>query len=145
MIIYEASTRYKKVGEMTSPALLNEPRAAIDYMRGAFRDFPRQEQVWILVLTKKNHIMARERVAIGATSSCSVDPSICFRPCIVQGGSAIIIVHNHPSGDPTPSLSDVNMAKRLHECGKVLDIEVHDFIIIGDPQNHYSFNDKGLI
>ena len=144
MIIYETKTQYRKVGEMTAPALLNNASAAVNYMRGAFRDYPRQEQVWILILTAQQHIMSRERVAIGATSSCSIDSSICFRPCIVQGGSGIIIVHNHPSGDPTPSPADVTLSKRLCDGGRVLDIEVHDFLIIGH-ETHYSFNEKGLI
>ena len=143
MIIYESTTVYKKIGEVPKAAL-DGPAASVDYMRGAFKQFPLQEQVWVLCLDRKNKVRSREMIGLGTSSSCLVDASCVFRPAILQGSSAIIVVHNHPSGDPTPSAGDMRCCKKIGEAGKILNIEVNDFIVIGH-NDYWSANDVGLI
>ena len=144
MIIYEAKTTYRKVGETISDPIMGVPQC-LEYMKGAFRDHPHQEQVWILTLTALNHIMSRERVAIGTVNRCNIDPAICFRPVIVQGGEGCVVVHNHPNGhNSEPSEADLKAAKMLNKAAKSLKIHLWDFLIIGGS-DHYSFNEKGLL
>lgn len=144
MEIYESSTTYKKVGEVPSATTIDGPKGAVNYMRGAFRQFPLQEQVWVLQLSRKNHIASREMVALGTHNACVVEPSVIFRPAILQSSDSIIIVHNHPSGDPTPSSSDLQLCSKLVKCGKVLSIPVRDFIVMGH-NDYWSASDVDLI
>ncbi len=113
-------------------------------MDGAFGSNPLQEQVFVILLNRKNVPISREQVTIGTTSSCLLDPSTVFRPAILAGASCIILSHNHPSGDPSPSSADMRITKKIKEAGKVLDIDVLDHVIIGE-NDCYSFSDKGLI
>lgn len=78
-------------------------------------------------------------------------PKEIFRNAIVGGAAAIIIAHNHPSGDPTPSLADIRITQQIKDCSKILGIEFLDHIVVGevasDPKarGHYSFREEGLI
>lgn len=144
MIIYESSVTYRKVGEVPMAKTIDGPGSIMDYMRGAFKAFPLQEQVWVLPMSRKNHIMCREMVGLGTATACLVSPSVIFRPVIMQGAPAMAVVHNHPSGDPQPSGADMEMAKKLEKCGKVLDINVLDFVVIGH-NTYWSANDVGLV
>lgn len=145
MIIYESKTVYKKIGEVPQAAL-DGPEVAVDYMRGAFKEFPLQEQVWVLCLDRKNKVRSREMIGLGTSTSCLVDASCVFRPAILQGAPAIIVVHNHPSGDPSPSSGDLRCCKNIGNAGKTLDILVNDFIVIGHGHKAWwSASDVGLI
>jgi len=144
MEIYESRTTYKKVGEVPSATTIDGPMGAVNYMRGAFRQFPLQEQVWVLQLSRKNHIVSREMVTLGTHDACMVEPAVIFRPAILQGSDSIIVVHNHPSGIPDPSPSDMKLCQKLIECGKIMGIPLRDFIVIGH-NNYWSADDKGLI
>ena len=143
MIVYETTQQYTKVGEIDHKDLSN-PQSVADYMDGAYDDYPMQEQFWVILLNRKNFPIARERVTIGLTSSCLVDPSTVFRPAILAGASAVILSHNHPSGDPTPSSGDMRATKLLKEAGKTLKISVHDHVIVGHNA-YYSFQEVGLL
>ncbi|MBL18551.1 MAG: hypothetical protein CMC82_01805 [Flavobacteriaceae bacterium] len=143
MIIYETSTEYKKVGTITHKTL-DEPEAVQAYMVGAFDEHPMQEQVWVIMLNRKNFPIGRQMVTLGTNVGCLLNPSSVFRPVIVSGATACILCHNHPSGDPSPSSADMQVTKKIAEAGKALDIAVHDHVIIGH-ESFYSFNDKGLL
>ena len=143
MIIYETKQVYTKVGNIDATNL-DCPQKVYDYMDGAFDSNPLQEQVFVILLNRKNVPISREQVTIGTTSSCLLDPSTVFRPAILAGASCIILSHNHPSGDPSPSSADMRITNKIKEAGKVLDIDVLDHVIIGD-ETCYSFSDKGLI
>lgn len=144
MEIYESRTTYKKVGEVPSATTIDGPAGAVNYMRGAFRQFPLQEQVWVLQLSRKHHIASREMVALGTHNACMVEAAVIFRPAILQGSDSIIVVHNHPSGIPDPSPSDIKLCNKLIECGKIMGIPLRDFIIIGH-NDYWSADDKGLV
>jgi DNA repair protein RadC len=113
-------------------------------MSGAFEVAPLQEQVWVIMLNTKNLPIAREQCSVGTSSACMLNPTVVFRPAILANATAIIICHNHPSGNPTPSTADLNVTKDIVRAGKTLNISVHDHVIIADG-GHYSFQERGLI
>jgi len=102
-----------------------------------------QEHMRVLLLNSKNQVLAMPEVYKGSVNTAQVRVSELFREAIREGCPAIIVVHNHPSGDPTPSRDDIDMTRALIEAGKLLDIEVLDHIVIGG-QDVVSLRDKGL-
>ena len=97
------------------------------YLNGVDR-----EHFVIVLLNRKNGIIGINTVSVGDLSFSIVHPREVFKPAIVAGAASIILAHNHPSGDPKPSLDDVRVTKRIKEAGDILGIEVLDHIIIGD-------------
>ncbi|HAA90786.1 MAG: DNA repair protein RadC [Thermoanaerobacterales bacterium 50_218] len=91
-----------------------------------------REHFKVILLNTKNQVLAVETISVGSLSSSLVHPREVFKKAIQRSAAAIILVHNHPSGDPTPSNEDLEVTKRLREAGKILGIEVLDHIIIGD-------------
>ena len=102
------------------------------------------EQFRALFLNAKNGIIKTATLSIGGLTSSSVDQRSLFREAIKANARSIILVHNHPSGDPTESPDDVRMTKVLVEAGKVMDIQVLDHIIIGKGV-YVSMLEKGII
>ena len=96
-----------------------------------------RECVWVIHLNKKNEIIEKELVSMGTVDASIVHPREVFRKAIIAGSASIMIVHNHPSGDTTPSNADIEICLRLWEASKILSVPLLDFIIIGD--GHYSF------
>ncbi|HEX8732589.1 MAG TPA: DNA repair protein RadC [Ktedonobacterales bacterium] len=102
-----------------------------------------QEQLRVICLDTKNHIVAQQTVYQGTINSSAVRPAEVFRPAVTRACLSIIVVHNHPSGDPTPSPEDVRTTEQLRKAGELLDIQLLDHIIIGRHQ-HYSLKEHGL-
>lgn len=103
-----------------------------------------REHFCALILNAKNHVIAREKISIGTLNSSAVHPRELFKAAIRRSAAAIILVHNHPSGDPAPSSEDLEVTAKLVEAGKIVGIQVLDHIIIGDNM-FVSFKAKGLI
>lgn len=99
-----------------------------------------REYIFVLHLNTKNKVIERELVGIGTLDSCLLHPREVFKGAIVKGANSIILVHNHPSGDPTPSEEDFIATKRLKHAGKILGIELLDHVIIGS-EGYYQFYD----
>lgn len=93
-----------------------------------------REHFVVLYLNRKTHVNAIQTVSIGGLHSSLVHPREVFKPAILTSSAGIILVHNHPSGDPTPSAEDVNITRRLIEAGKILGIEVLDHVVIGNNE-----------
>ena len=91
-----------------------------------------QEELRILLLNTKNDVLAMERLYVGSVNQTMARAAEMLRPAVVRNAHGIIVVHNHPSGDPTPSRADVKLTKALVEAGKLLDIRVLDHVIIGE-------------
>ncbi len=102
------------------------------------------EEFRILYLDRKNILIADERQGSGTVGHVPVFPREIVKRALELNASAFIMVHNHPSGDPTPSAADVAMTKAMCEAGKALDIKLHDHLIIG-KSNHLSFRSEGLL
>jgi DNA repair protein RadC len=109
------------------------------------------EKFWVLCLNRKNRLLRRHEATSGTASSSLVHPREVFREAIRSGASAIICVHNHPSGDPSPSAADIQVTRQLREAARAVDIDLLDHVIIGtraaDParRGFYSFRDAGVL
>jgi DNA repair protein RadC len=103
-----------------------------------------REHFRAVLLDTKNKVMGIEEISIGSLNTSLVHPREVFRPAIRKSCASIILIHNHPSGDPTPSREDLDVTKRLCDAGKLIGIEVLDHIIIGDGK-FTSFREKGLL
>lgn len=90
------------------------------------------ESMYVFYLNTKNVVVGVEKVAQGGLNSAYISPSNVFRGAIVCGAIGIVVAHNHPSGDETPSNDDIEAARKLSEIGKLLQIKVYDFVVIGD-------------
>lgn len=104
----------------------------------------KQEILRVIMLNTKNIVLTMKDVSIGSLNSSIVHPREVFREAINKGSASIIICHNHPSGDPTPSTEDINITTRLKECGKLIGIDLLDHVIIGNG-NYVSLKEKGII
>ena len=109
------------------------------------------EKFWVLCLNRKNRLLRQHEATSGTASSSLVHPREVFREAIRAGASAVICVHNHPSGDPAPSAADIQVTRQLREAARAVDIDLLDHVIIGtraaDParRGYYSFRDAGVL
>lgn len=103
-----------------------------------------QEHLRVLLLNTRNHVVGLSEIYVGTVRSAVVRPAEVFRPAIRENCPSIIVVHNHPSGDPAPSGDDVEITKDLVEAGRLLDIELLDHIVIGSGNRFLSMKEKGL-
>jgi len=112
---------------------LGTSRDVADYARRELlAKFTDKEAFWVLMLDGKHRIMAANLVSVGTLTASLVHPREVYRPAIAQGACARILVHNHPSGDPTPSPEDVEITHRLVETGRLVGIRILDHVIVGD-------------
>jgi len=139
-IVAAAAQRMAR-GEIKGRELLSSWTQVIDYCRAAMA-FEEREQFRILFLDKKNALIADEVQQTGTVDHTPVYPREVIGRALQLSATAIILVHNHPSGDPTPSRADIEMTKTIIESAKPLGISVHDHIIIG-KKGHVSM--KGLL
>lgn len=100
-----------------------------------------KEKFIVLLLNSKLQVIRKVEVSIGSSTNSIVEPIEVFKPAILESSHRIVVVHNHPSGDPTPSQSDISVTKTLYDGGKILHIELVDHIIIAG-ENFYSFRDN---
>lgn len=109
------------------------------------------EKFWVMCLNRKNRLIRLHEATSGTASSSLVHPREVFREAIRLAASAVICVHNHPSGDPAPSAADIQVTRQLREASRAVDIDLLDHVIIGkksaDPANrgYYSFRDAGVL
>lgn len=104
-----------------------------------------QEELWLLLLNTKNEVLAIRRTYRGTVNSSNVRVAELFRAAIRENAASIIVVHNHPSGDPTPSPEDVRVTAEAFKAGTLLDVEVLDHIIVGSGRDRYvSMKERGL-
>lgn len=94
--------------------------------------FLRSEQLRAVFLDTKRHILAVDTISVGGLDNTVVHPREVFRKAIQRSASAVILVHNHPSGDPTPSPEDIAVTRRVIEAGRIVGVDVLDHIVIGD-------------
>ena len=122
--------------------------AAITTSRAVFDHFgpllieERRERFYALALDTKNRVTNRVRVSEGSLAASLVHPREAFRTAVREAAAAVIFLHNHPSGDPTPSLEDKHLTERLRRAGELLGIPVLDHVVVG-RDSYYSFADAG--
>lgn len=129
MVVREAKIRWQKRGEVEGQ--VNGPEAAAAAFRRIVGDDPR-EHFAVLFLDNRNGLIDVETISIGTINSSLVHPREVFRTAIQRSATAIVIAHQHPSGDPAPSREDLDVTERLVAAGRILGIEVLDHVVVGD-------------
>jgi len=148
MRVYEAKLVYSLVS-LGEDVHLDTPAKVADYLRSAFDENPMQEAFYCIYLDRKNHPLGRHLITLGTATSTLVSPKEIFRGAILSGATAIIVAHNHPSGDPSPSQADITVTRSLREAAKIIDIELLDHVVIGDQKadpracGYFSFREAG--
>jgi DNA repair protein RadC len=143
MKLVEAAGRELAKGAVNKRTVLGSWTAVIDYCRASMA-FETREVFRILFLDKRNALIADEIQQTGTVDHTPVYPREVVKRALEVSATAVILVHNHPSGDPTPSQADIAMTRQIVEAGKPLGILVHDHIIIG-KNGHTSMKGQALI
>lgn len=103
-----------------------------------------REHFVVLHLDGRNRVIAQETISIGSLNQSIAHPREVFKGAVLNSSAAIIAVHNHPSGDPVPSIDDKNITRRLKDAGDILGISLLDHVIVGSNK-YFSFNEGGLL
>ncbi len=124
-------------------AAIHSPEDVANLLMAEMSGFD-QEHLRVLLLSTRNEVMSVHEIYVGNVNSSLVRPAEVYRPAIRDNAPSIIVVHNHPSGDPTPSPEDVSITRELLSAGKLLSIELLDHVVIGSGNRFVSLNEKGL-
>ena len=140
-LLHEATLRMG-LGEVKRRTVITSSSALLAYVRTALAHESR-EQFRVIFLDKKNQLIADEKLGDGTVDHAPVYPREIMRRALELAASAVILVHNHPSGDPTPSHADIDMTRQIVEAGRTLKIGVHDHLVVG-RDGVVSFKERGL-
>lgn len=135
--------RRRKESEVIKRHKITCSADAYDAIRPHLLDLS-HEQFWVLLLNRANEVIRPIQISVGGVAGTVADPKLIFKAAIEHLASAIILVHNHPSGNLTPSQADKELTKKVTESGKLLDTPVLDHLIFGD-NGYYSFADNGMM
>lgn len=140
---FELSKRLEDLPGEAAKITVKSPEDVIKTARTLLKG-KKKEHFLILCLDTRNHLIKTNVVSIGSLDCSIVHPREVFKEAISSSASSVIFIHNHPSGDPTPSDDDIKMTKRLIEAGEIIGIDVLDHIVICDRE-HLSMKAKNLI
>ncbi len=129
----ELFKRYSKLKERGFRSSVETAKDVFVYLREELRD-KKKEHLYALLLDSKNKIIKTKLISIGSLNQSFAHPREVFAPAIREAAQSIILVHNHPSGDPRPSKDDIRITKKLQKAGVLLGIKVIDHVIIGDEK-----------
>ncbi|GFO67250.1 UPF0758 protein [Geomonas limicola] len=132
-----------KARPLESLTSYTSPLQVFEHLDYEFRD-RRKEYFMALLLDGKNRIIRRAQISEGSLNQSLVHPREVFNVAVRESAAALILLHNHPTGDPTPSPEDLEVTRRLCEAGELMGIKVLDHIIIGDG-SFYSFTERGIM
>ena len=108
-------------------------------------EYLQTEHFCVVGLSTKNHVLFQETISQGTLNASLVHPREVFKPLIKRACASVLLVHNHPSGNVTPSKEDIELTQSLVKAGELLQIQVLDHIIIGGNGQYVSFKEKGII
>ena len=137
-------------GKLGASPVLDSPEAVFNFALPVTQGLE-IEKFWTLCLNRKNRLIKEIEVTVGTANSSLVHPREVFKEAIRVGASAIIVFHNHPSGDPAPSSADIQVTRKLKEAAEIIDIELLDHVVVGHPDQDpnrvgfYSFKDGGIL
>lgn len=140
-VMYELKVVRERRQDYRAPRRIQSSREVYDAFRERFERADREEFL-VVLLDAKNRMLGFNVVSVGSLSSSLVHPREVFKPAILANAASIILVHNHPSGDPYPSAEDTSITKRLREVGEIMGVNVLDHVIIGEDR-YLSFVDDG--
>ena len=135
-LVRESTLEY--YGQLRSSA--DTSRLLSSYLSGADR-----EHFVVIMVDKKNQVIGINTVSIGSLDGSIVHPRETFKAAILSNAAALVLGHNHPSGNPAPSTEDLTITTRLVKAGKILGIQILDHVIIGSSSQYYSFADEGML
>ena len=134
--------------ERLSRQKLDSPELVYDLVAAEMRAL-HKESLRVILLDTRYHLLRMEEVSLGSVNESIAHPRDVFRPAVVSSAYAVIVVHNHPSGDPSPSQSDHALTRRLAEAAELLQIKLLDHIVIGAPAEgrlpYFSFKEAGVL
>ncbi len=139
--VMELAKRISSTGR-SNRVVIKSPDDVSKYLMEEMRCL-KQEEIRILILNTKNYVMKACTIAVGGLNVSTVEIREVFKEPIRSGAASIILVHNHPSGDPTPSKDDIQFTKRITEGGEIIGIKILDHIVIGDG-TYVSLKERGL-
>jgi DNA repair protein RadC len=140
---FELSKRLEDSAGETMKITVKSPEDVVKTARNLLKG-KKKEHFLAICLDTRNHLIKTSTVSVGSLDCSIVHPREVFKDAISSSAASVIFIHNHPSGDPTPSEDDIKMTKRLIEAGEIIGIEVLDHIIICDNQ-HLSMKAKNLV
>lgn len=135
--------RRRDLSDLQERVRIQSSRDAFNVIGAALKDLL-IEEFWLIYTNKACEVIGRERISVGGTAGTVADVKVIFQKALENKASAIIAVHNHPSGNLTPSNADIDLTKKLKECGKIMDLTLLDHLIVSE-RGYYSFADEGVI
>ena len=135
--------RRRKGFEVEKKPIIKSSKDAYHVVSNVLSDLP-HEEFWVLYLNRKNEIIRKENISKGGVTGTVADSKIIFKFAIEQLACALILCHNHPSGNLKPSATDISLTQKLKEIGAILDAPVLDHLIIGE-KDYFSFADENLM
>jgi len=135
--------RRRQISDLRDRPRVSSSRDAFDAIASMLTDLY-HEEFWLLLLNKANEIVAREKLSTGGMAGTVADVKMAFKIALDAKASAIIAVHNHPSGNLKPSEADIILTKKLKDAGRILDLPLLDHLIVSE-RGYYSFADEGAI
>lgn len=151
--INQSAFQVAEISISYSSKIKNSERPKLNSSREVFKVFSESwnpdtielyEQFKVLLLNRANRVIGLFEVSSGGVSGTIADPKLIFATALKATASAVILAHNHPSGNLKPSQADISLTKKIKEGGKLLDIEVLDHLII-TTEGYYSFGDEGMM
>ena len=135
MALFEFNKRHNLAVKIKETVTIKKPEDVYNYFVDELKD-KKKEHFYTLLLNSKNKIIKKELISVGTLDTSLVHPREIFKEAIKNSAAGIILVHNHPSGDPEPSQEDEEISERLFDAGELLNIKVLDHVIIGKDKYH---------
>ena len=139
---FELASRLEGYSSINNREAIKAPTDVVSFVRNRLKD-KKKEYFLAVLLDTRGQVIKTSEISIGSLDSSIVHPREVYKEAIAASAASVVFVHNHPSGDPTPSEIDIGLNKRLVEAGELLGIEVLDHIVIGNP-DYVSLKSKGL-
>jgi len=141
--------KFARGARLENPATIDCPESAHQYWCSEIesRDWftANREHVVTLFLNTRSRVVGHHLVGLGSINECSAHPRDVLGPVLCASAHSFVLMHNHPSGDPSPSRADHALTKRIGEGADLLSIELADHVIVGGPETFFSFREMGLI
>lgn len=132
MVVREATITYRSTGIVAPISRLNTPEAAQAYAALVLPDNDAREHFIVIALNTRHGVLAHKTISIGTVDASLVHPREVFAFAVMAGASSIVLAHTHPSGDPTPSNTDLDLTKRMVAAGTLMGVAVLDHVIVGN-------------
>tara|TARA_R110000764_G_scaffold57759_1_gene125713 strand:- start:1274 stop:1717 length:444 start_codon:yes stop_codon:yes gene_type:complete len=140
-IVYKAKVKAK------DRITINSSKSIHEFLRGVFDEgtIGYTESSYLIMLNRKNEILGYTKLSEGGVSSCIIDAKVVFQYGLKANASAIILAHNHPSGNMMASQADISITEKIKTVGRALDLPILDHIIMSPEYKYYSFADEGIL